>query len=260
MKMLIADNDRDLVDMLTYWLRGHGYEMLRAFDGVQAVEQWRKGQPDLVLLDAELPRIDGFEVCRRMSSESTSLLLLVGNSLSEEDEVRALSLGADDCLHKPLSPRRLLARIRALTRRAIAAPHAVTGDSILIAGSIRLDAMRHQVSRDGHMSRLTPIESRLLHLLMTHSGQVLPTALIVERVWGYDDGDTGLVKTHIRHLRQKVERDPAAPEHIQTVPGVGYTFMDRATHEDDALALDPIPTFALDHAAHIAQTLHAVGA
>ncbi len=257
MKMLVADSDRDLVDMLTYWLRGHGYEMLRAFDGVQAVDQWRKGQPDLVLLDAELPRIDGFEVCRRLSGESTSLLLLIGSALTEDDEVRALSLGADDCLRKPLSPRSLLARIRALTRRAVAASHVAAGDSILTAGPIRLDAMRHQVSRDGHTPRLTPIESRLLHLLMTHSGQVLPTALIVERVWGYDDGDTGLVKTHIRHQRQKVERDPATPQHIQTVPGVGYTFMERPA-PDDILSLDrPFPALALDSAVH---TLHAVGA
>jgi len=253
MKILVADSDRDLVDMLTYWLRGHGYEMLRAFDGTQAVDQWRKAQPDLVLIDADLPRIDGFEVCRRMSGESTSLLLLIGNSLREEDEVRAFSLGADDCLRKPLSPRRLLARIRALTRRAVAAPHTLVGDSVLTAGSIRLDAMRHQISRDGHMTRLTPIESRLLHLLMTHSGQVLPTALIVERVWGYDDGDTGLVKTHIRHLRQKVEPEPSTPEHIQTVPGVGYTFMERPVH-------DIIPDFALEAAVHPAHTLHAVGA
>ena len=225
MRILVADDDRDSVDLLTFWLKGHGYDMVRAFDGEQAITKWRETKPDMVILDVEMPKVDGFEVCRRMSGESTALVLMLTCRDKEQDEVHGLELGADDYLTKPFSPRQLLARVRALARRAAAAP-TVRGNSMVAVGPISLDPMRHEASRNGSSVRLTPIESRLLHLLLTHSGQVLTTDLIVERVWGYDDaGDTGLVKTHIRHLRQKVEPEPNSPQYIVTVPGVGYTFM-----------------------------------
>lgn len=234
MKILVADDDRDLVDLLTYWLRGYGYDILRAFDGEQAITRWREDKPDLVILDIEMPKVDGFEVCRRMTAESNALVLVLTCRDPEADEVRALELGADDYLRKPFGPRHLLARIRALTRRANTSAH-VTSTSLVTAGPITLDSMRHEASRDGAKVRLTPTESRLLHLLLTHTGQVLTTDVIVERVWGYDDsGDTGLVKTHIRHLRQKVEPEPNAPQYIMTVPGVGYTFMAQPVNEAHA--------------------------
>lgn len=225
MRILVADDDRDLVDLLTFWLRGHGYEILRAYDGEQAIARWRDGKPDLVILDIEMPKVDGFEVCRRMSSESTALVMFLTHRERERDEIHGLELGADDYLRKPFSPAQLLARLRALTRRARTTP-SVGGATTITVGPITLDSMRHEVTRDGIKVRLTPIESRLLHLLLTHSGQVLTTELIVERVWGYDGtGDTGLVKTHIRHLRQKIEPEPNTPQFIVTIPGVGYTFM-----------------------------------
>jgi DNA-binding response OmpR family regulator len=231
MKILVVDDDRDLVDLLTYWLRGYGHEVVRAFDGEQAIARWRESRPDLVILDVEMPKLDGFEVCRKMTNESTALVLFLTCHDREAEEVRALDLGADDYLRKPFSPRQLLARIRALSRRAASTPH-VSATSLVTAGPIGLDSMRHEASRNGVKVRLTPIESRLLHLLLTHSGQVLTTEMIVERVWGYDDsGDTGLVKTHIRHLRQKVEPEPNAPQYIVTVPGVGYTFMAQTANE-----------------------------
>jgi DNA-binding response OmpR family regulator len=133
-------------------------------------------------------------------------------------------MGADDYLRKPFSPRQLLARIKAVMRRSSIA-RGSSNTSAITVGPIILDAMRHEVTRDGTKVRLTPTESRLLHLLLTHTGQVLTTDVIIERVWGYDEaGDSGLVKTHIRHLRQKVEPDPNSPQYIMTVPGVGYTF------------------------------------
>ncbi len=234
MRILVADDDRDQVDILYYWLKNNGYDLVRAFDGEQAVQKWRETQPDLVILDVEMPKLDGFEVCRHMAGESNALVLFLTCREREVDEVRALDLGADDYLRKPFSARQLLARIRALTRRANAAQH-VNASSAVSVGPISLDSMRHEVSRNGVKVRLTPIESRLLHLLLTHSGQVLPTDTIVERVWGYDDtGDTSLVKTHIRHLRQKVEPEPNAPQYILTVPGVGYTFMAQTTSEATA--------------------------
>lgn len=235
MKILVVDDDREHVDILTYWLRGHGHEIVRAFDGEQAVARWREEKPDLVILDINLPKLDGFEVCRRMSGESNALVIVLTCHELEADEIRALDLGADDYLRKPFSASKLLARIRALARRANAAQH-VSSASQVAVGPVSLDSMRHEAARNGARVRLTPIESRLLHLLLTHSGQVLTTDQIVERVWGYDDaGDTRLVKTHIRHLRQKIEPQPNSPQYIVTVPGVGYTFMSQNAPPEVAL-------------------------
>lgn len=234
LKILVADDDRDLVDLLTYWLQSHGYDMLRAFDGEQAIAIWRSGKPDLVILDVEMSRVNGYEVCRTMAGESTAQVLFLTAHDSEANEVRALDLGADDFMRKPFSPRLLLARIRALGRRAVAAPH-IGGTTLVSVGPIALDSMRHEARCNGSTVWLTPIESRLLHLLLTNVGQVLTTSLIVDRVWGYDDaGDSGLVKTHIRHLRQKIEPDPNVPRYIVTVPGAGYTFI--APHDTPHVA------------------------
>ncbi|GER82573.1 MULTISPECIES: response regulator transcription factor [Thermogemmatispora] len=224
MKILVADDDRDMVDILSYWLKGHGYEVVRAFDGEQAIKRWRETLPDLVILDVEMPKIDGFEVCRQMRNETNSMVLILTAHDQEEDEIRGLELGADDYLRKPFSPRQLLARIKAILRRASNVRGSASSSTITV-GPFSLDAMRHEVVRDGVKIRLTPTESRLLHLLMTHTGQVLTTDMIIERVWGYDEaGDSGLVKTHIRHLRQKIEPNANQPRYITTVPGVGYTF------------------------------------
>lgn len=188
------------------------------------MKRWREQAPDLVLLDIQMPKYDGFEVVRRMRGESNALIIVLTCCDREDDEVQALDLGADDFLRKPFRPRQLLARIQAAARRAVTTTSPMNGSSITI-GPISLDVTRHEVSRNGSRLRLTPTESRLLHLLLTHAGQVLTTETIIERVWGYSEvGDSGLVKTHIRHLRQKVEPEPASPRYVLTVPGVGYTF------------------------------------
>src|SRR6201987_5553023 len=177
-----------------------------------------------------MPKLDGFEVCRQMRSETNSMVLILSALDREDDEVRGLELGADDYLRKPFSPRQLLARIKALMRRSSSTQGSGGGSSSITVGPVTLDAMRHEVTRDGVKVRLTPTESRLLHLLITHTGQVLTTDMIIERVWGYDEvGDSGLVKTHIRHLRQKVEPNANHPKYITTVPGVGYTFTSPVT-------------------------------
>src|SRR5205085_8988094 len=137
----------------------------------------------------------------------------------------------DDYLRKPFSPRQLLARIKAILRRSSSTRGSGSSSAITV-GPVTLDAMRHEVTRDGTKVRLTPTESRLLHLLITHTGQVLTTDMIIERVWGYDEaGDYGLVKTHISDLRQKVDPDANSLQYIMTVPGVGYTFTAPVTVE-----------------------------
>src|SRR5260370_3257087 len=224
MKIMVADHDCDLVDLLSFWLKRQGYDVVRAFDGEQAIQRWHQAWPDLVLLDLHLPKCDGFAVCQQMRSEMPAMALILTGSACEEDEVRGLELGADDYLRKPLSPRRLLARITAVMRRSSQA-HPDAAVPVITVGPFTLDVMRHEVLRDERKVKVTPTESRLLHLLMTHPGYVLTPGVISSRMWGYDEvGDTDLIKTHMYHLRQKVEPDAKRPRPILTVPGRGYTF------------------------------------
>src|SRR6266436_2393652 len=221
---MVADDDHEVVDMLSYWLKGHGYDVIRAFDGEQAIKRWRETLPDLVILDIQMPKLDGFEVCRQMRTETNSMVLILTAHDREDDEVRGLELGADDYLRKPFSPRQLLARITTVMRGASQA-HPESASPVMTAGPITLDALRHEVLRGGRKVKVTPTESRLLHLLLTHPGQVLTPGIISRRIWGHDEGgNTDLIKTHIHHLRQKVEFDAKSPRHILTVPGRGYTF------------------------------------
>jgi DNA-binding response OmpR family regulator len=224
LKIMVADHDRDLVDTLSFWLKGYGYNVVRAFDGELALKRWHEAVPDLVLLDLHLSRRDGFAVCQQIRSETHATALILTGSACEEDEVRGLEMGADDYLRKPLSPRRLLARITAVMRRLSHAQSA-SGSSVMTVGPMTLDALRQEVLRDESKVKVTPTESRLLHLLMTHAGQVLTMGIISRRMWGYDEvGNASLIKTHIHHLRQKVEPDANSPRYILTVPGRGYTF------------------------------------
>src|SRR6266487_1420258 len=145
---MVADDDRDMVDMLSYWLKGHGYDVIRAFDGEQAIKRWRETLPDLVILDVQMPKLDGFEVCRQMRSETNSMVLILTAHDREDDEIRGLEIGADDYLRKPLSPRQLLARIKAIMRR----PNSAKGScnsSAITGGPVTFDAMRHEVTREG---------------------------------------------------------------------------------------------------------------
>src|SRR5260221_11205800 len=163
MKIMVADYDCDLVDLLSCWLKGQGYDVVRAFDGEQAIRRWHEAWPDLVLLDLHLPKRDGFAVCEQMRSETHAMALILTGSACEEDEVRGLELGADDYLRKPVSPRRLLPRITAVMRRSShARPDAAS--PVLTAGPFTLDVMRHEVLRAERKVKVTPTESRLLHL------------------------------------------------------------------------------------------------
>lgn len=224
MKIMVVDHDCDMVDLLSFWLKGHGYDVVRAVDGEQAIQRWHEAWPDLVLLDLHLPKRDGFAVCQEIRSETSAMALILTGSDCEDDEVRGLEMGADDYLRKPLSPRRLLARITAVMRRSSPA-HQASASLVMTVGPITLDPLRQEVLRDESTVKMTPTESRLLHLLMTHTGHVLTPGIISSRMWGHaEGGNTGLIKTHMHHLRQKVERDAKRPRHILTVPGRGYTF------------------------------------
>lgn len=231
MKLLIVDVDRDLVEMLTSWLKTLGYEVCRAYTGERAKIEWEEQQPDLVLMDTALRDVDALAMCRDMRHKHDALVLVITDGKDVQDEVRCLESGADDYLRKPFFPTQLLARIHALSRRGRSSL-AQRPSSIVTVGPIRVDSLHNEVTIDGRMARMTPTESKLLHLLAVNANNVCTASQIVSHIWGFgNDGDTCLIKAHIRHLRQKIEPDPGKPTYILTVPGVGYTLIRHTSEE-----------------------------
>src|SRR5438128_3454842 len=225
MKLLVIDSDRDLVEMLTSWLKTLGYDVYRAYTAERAKIEWIEQRPDIVLLDTALKDVDMLALCRELRTKHDALILVVTDGKDVQDEVRCLESGADDYLRKPFFPSQLLARIRAVSRRARSTLEQ-RPSSIITVGSIRVDSLHNEVSVHGKPSRLTPTEGKLLHFLATNANDVCVLNQIVTHVWGYDgDGDESLIKEHIRHLRQKIEPAPGKPRDIVTVPGVGYTMV-----------------------------------
>ena len=235
MKLLIVDPDRDLVEMLRSWLKTLGYEVYRAYTGERAKIEWEEQEPDLVLLDTAITDIDTLTMCRDMRHKHDALVLVMTDGKDVQDEVRCLESGADDYLRKPFFPTQLLARIHALNRRG-RSTLAQRPSSIITVGPIRVDSLHNEVNINGKTVRLTPTESKLLHLLAVNASNVCTASQIVTHIWGFgNDGDTCLIKAHIRHLRQKIEPDASKPTYILTVPGVGYTLI-RHPSDDEKLS------------------------
>jgi len=233
MKLLIIDNDKDWVEMLTAWLKTIGFEVYRAYSGEMAKARWVESLPDLVILDASLPDIDAFAMCQEMRQKHDALILAVTDGKETRDEIRCLESGADDYLRKPFLPAQLLAHIQAVSRRARSTLEQ-RPSSILTIGPIHIDSRHNEVTINGKTSRLTPHESKLLHLLAMHANDVCTTEQIVTHVWGYDgDGEAYLIKAHICHLRKKIEPNPTQPRYIITVPGVGYKLIRHVTEEQN---------------------------
>jgi DNA-binding response OmpR family regulator len=220
MKVLVVDDDLELVGLIGFVLRQAGYLVVEAQDGPSALAVFGRENPDLVILDVNLPRIDGLEVLRRIRAgqAKTPIMMLTVRS-NEEDQVRSLDLGADDYLTKPFSPRTLLARVRALFRRA-----GVERPALLSAGELTLDPEQQSVSVAGAPAvRLTNLEFRLLQLLLANAGHVLPVERLTIHVWGNRGmGDRQLLKQLVHRVRRKIERDPAEPKYLVTVSGIGY--------------------------------------
>jgi DNA-binding response OmpR family regulator len=226
-KVLIVDDDKSLVDVLGFALSNvAGFEVVKVTEGKEAVDVWRREHPDLVVLDANMPDSDGFDICRvaRSQHNLTTPVIMLTARTRDEDMAQGFAVGADDYVTKPFSTGLLLARMNAVLRRAAPSVGGTQpSEEPLIVGSLRLDPQVNEFSRGGHAVRLTPIEFRLLYLLLSNRNQVLRSDAIVERVWGRDaPGEGGSLKAHIRHLREKVETNPSRPELIITVPGVGY--------------------------------------
>lgn len=219
MKILVVDDDMELLGLIGFALRQAGYLAISAGDGGAALAAFEREQPDLVILDVNLPDTNGFEVCRRIRAESRTPIMMLTVRSGEEDQVRGLDGGADDYLTKPFSPRTLLARVRALLRRA-----EIDRPAPLAAGALMLDVERQAVSVGGAAPvRLTSLEFRLLQYLLANAGHTIPAEKLTTHVWGYRGvGDRQLLKQLVHRLRQKIERNPAEPEYVVTVAGIGY--------------------------------------
>ncbi len=232
MNILIADPDQEFVTILSYWLRSHGHDFLIAQNASEALKLWHERSPELALIDLSLPGANGPEFCQRLRLEGLGLIVVLAEPRQEDEEVRALEQGADEYLAKPLSMRQLQARLNALGRRAQTFAAARTDGQVKI-GPTSVNLSRHEVTRNGRRYRLTPIEGRLLQLLVTNAGQVIPASTILQRIWGYEDNQSSLIKTHIHHLRQKIEPDPDKPRFLLTMPSVGYILQLREQTQPD---------------------------
>ena len=219
MKILVADDDRDLRDLVGFTLTQSGYLVIKAADGSAAIRAVTDEAPDLVILDINMPGASGFQVCETIRRQSRVPIMMLTVRGEEEDLVRALDLGADDYLTKPFSPRTLLARAKALLRRA-----GTESASVLSAGNLTLDAEEHTVRiGDAEPVRLTKLELRLLQMLLASAGRTVSTDRLLVHVWGHrGSGDRQLLKQLVHRLRQKIEADPAVPQRLQTASGAGY--------------------------------------
>jgi DNA-binding response OmpR family regulator len=220
MKALIVDDDRVLADVVAFALRREGFQVIQAYDGPTALQRWADENPDLIILDVNLPGLDGFTVCQRIRKEADTPIIMLTVRSEDGDIVYGLDLGADDYIAKPFSPRQLVARAHAVLRR--------TGQSLAVSprqvGDLILAPSRREVriGKSEPPIALTPLEGQLLHYLMVNAGQVLTIDAIIDHVWGPVGGDRDMLRQLVRRLRAKIEPDAARPRYIKTLPGLGY--------------------------------------
>jgi DNA-binding response OmpR family regulator len=226
-RILLVDDEHSVQTLLTYPLRKDGFEVVAAHDGREALDRFAEQRFDLVVLDIMLPKIDGIEVCRRMRSRSQVPIIMLTAKDDEIDKVIGLEMGADDYITKPFSVREFRSRVRATLRRSEMLGGRSGTDEPVVAGDLRIDFERRVVSMRGDQPRLTYVEFEILAALARSPGRVHTREILLEQVWGdsaYRDPRT--IDVHIRHLREKLERDPRSPEYLFTVRGVGYRFRD----------------------------------
>jgi DNA-binding response OmpR family regulator len=221
--LLVVDDDKKIVDLVTLYLNRSGYEVLAAYDGPQAIELARSRQPDLIVLDLMLPQVDGLDVCRRLRAESAVPIIMLTARKTDADKLTGLDLGADDYVTKPFNPNELVARIRAVLRRTRGEEPPPLTD--VRFGEVVVNFVRHTVHRQAQPVNLTPTEFRVLEALVQEPGRAFSRLELLERAFGYDyDGLERTVDVHILNLRKKIEPEPGRPRYIVTVPGLGYRF------------------------------------
>ncbi|WP_406388449.1 response regulator transcription factor [Streptomyces sp. NBC_00887] len=221
-RVLVVDDDPTVAEVVAGYLSGAGYEVARAANGPAALEQYAARRPDLAVLDLMLPGMDGFEVCRRMRAHGPVPVIMLTARGDEDDRILGLETGADDYVTKPFSPRELVLRVDSVLRRVRAAATSGGRSALLEGAGLVLDPAARSATWEGRALALTLREFDLLAFLLRHPGQVFTREELMRGVWGWDFGDLSTVTVHVRRLRGKVEADPARPELIRTVWGVGY--------------------------------------
>jgi two-component system, OmpR family, alkaline phosphatase synthesis response regulator PhoP len=223
-KVLVVDDDEKTVELVRLYLNRDGYRVIAAYDGNEALRLAREGHPDLIVLDLMLPGMDGLEVCRTLRAESDVPIIMLTARVTDEDRLTGLDLGADDYVTKPFSPRELAARVRAVLRR-IPGETVQRGPDEVTQGKCTVNFLRHEVQVNGKKAELTPVEFKLLGVLIKEPGRVFSRAHLIEKALGYDfDGFDRTIDVHILNLRRKLETDPAHPRYVKTVYGAGYKF------------------------------------
>ncbi len=227
-RILLVDDEQSVQKLLSYPLRKEGYEVVPALDGEEALERCRGQNFDLIVLDVMLPKLDGFDVCRQIRAQSNVPIIMLTAKAEEFDKVLGLELGADDYITKPFSMREFRSRVKAVLRRSDLLREEQRDEEPLTAGDLAIDFSKRTVEIRGEPVRLTYVEFEILSILARNPGRVFSRTMILDRLWGdssYRDPRT--IDVHIRHLREKIERDPKDPEFLFTVRGVGYHFRDR---------------------------------
>jgi len=231
-RILLADDEQAILTLLSYPLCKDGYDVVRAADGREALARFAEGEFDLVVLDVMMPHVDGLEVCRTLRATSSVPIIMLTAKGEEIDKVLGLELGADDYITKPFSMREFRSRVKAALRRAsmraaVTASAAEQGGEPLVAGEVAIDFAKRAVRLRGELVRMTFVEFEILSTLARAPGRVFSREGLLEQIWGdYAYRDPRTIDVHIRHLREKIERDPKEPDYLFTVRGVGYRFRD----------------------------------
>ena len=226
-KVLIVDDEKNIVDIIAFNLKKEGYDVITATDGEEGVKKTMEENPDLILLDIMMPKMDGYEACRKISEKKHTPIIMLTARAEEVDKVLGLEMGADDYVTKPFGVRELMARIKANLRKVAALQEAQNAgeDGGLQFGKLSLQLERYEVKKDGQLVGLTLREFELLKFLVLQKGQVFSRETLLEKVWGYEYfGDVRTVDVTISRLREKIEDNPSKPAYIRTKRGVGYYF------------------------------------
>lgn len=220
MKALVVDDDLALADVVSFTLRRAGFEVIAAHDGLTALERWQNENPDIIILDLNMPKLDGLSVCKRIREQAATPIIMLTVRGEEEDIVRGLKIGADDYIVKPFSPAQLVARSEAVLRRS---GHPPTTPEPVKAGNLTLHQDRCELHVDNQLAiKVTRLECRLLETLMIHHGQVLTYDYLIDHIWGIDGGDRAMLKQLVYRIRKKLEKENGSPNIFESTPGVGY--------------------------------------
>ena len=222
-KILVCDDDRDIVDSLEIYLQQEGYEVYKAYDGLQALDIMKKEEIQLLIIDVMMPRLDGIRAILKIRETNNLPIIVLSAKTSDTDKILGLNVGADDYVSKPFNPLELVARVNSQMRRYTRFSGAEEAEHVYTTGGLYINDDLKEVTVDGKPVKLTPLEYNILLLLIRHPGRVFSTSQIYEQVWNDPSlGSENTVAVHIRHLREKIEIDPANPRYIKVVWGLGY--------------------------------------